>query len=479
MSMSITKEIFTFNNQQIRTFGTIEEPWFCGKDIAIILGYKDTTKSITNHVDEDDKLNFETLLNNTKQGRGESAVPLILNQNDLKTIYINESGLYSLIFSSKLEIAKIFKKWITSEVLPNIRKKGKYEMEEKYQLLLQAKEEIIKKKDLESKYLYFATQHDVDFHIRDNKEDALYLGGHITDLQNYIRKLGKGTINRAINHNVSTIELNKFKIEKVYRTYKDLALPTEQFLHSLLEPLMIKTNKYKREHFLSHHFIIDKITTITLNSIDQCVREINEYILLLKSRNFIYDEIEDKNEEQIKENINEYNEVKEKENIKEDNEHEIKENIEEKICTQCNELLPITNFYTGKSNCRKCLNLKRQERRNKTNIYIKKICENCKNIKEHEQFYKNKKEQDGYMNICKECFLKLYPLQKQCTKCLIIKNLSEFYKDKCHKDGYDTQCKVCNHNYVNCNICNKLVLLNNLERHQKSKKCQKLNLKQN
>ena len=95
-----------------------DQIWFKGKDIANILEYKNTAKSVWDHVDADDKTNFANF------GRGEQ----IVHPLDPQTIMINESGLYALIFGSKMEKAKIFKKWVTSEVLPAIRKTGKYEM---------------------------------------------------------------------------------------------------------------------------------------------------------------------------------------------------------------------------------------------------------------------------------------------------------------------------------------------------------------
>ncbi|EGT3800875.1 phage antirepressor [Clostridioides difficile] len=107
------------NNLQIfknNTFGEIrvieikEEPWFVGKDVAEKLGYKDTSDALKRHVDDEDK------------GVGEIPTPGG-NQN---MRLINESGLYSLILSSKLPNAKAFKRWVTNEILPSIRKTGGY-----------------------------------------------------------------------------------------------------------------------------------------------------------------------------------------------------------------------------------------------------------------------------------------------------------------------------------------------------------------
>ena len=107
-------EVTIFNSPQfgqIRTLTIDGEPWFVGKDVAIALGYKDTVNALKQHVDsEDKKLGWRFT---TPAGSREAVV-------------INESGLYSLIMSSKLTEAKKFKRWVTSEVLPAIRKTGGY-----------------------------------------------------------------------------------------------------------------------------------------------------------------------------------------------------------------------------------------------------------------------------------------------------------------------------------------------------------------
>ena len=91
---------------------TSGEPWFVGKDVASVLGYAKPENALANHVDADDKTTTPI------QGSGS-------NYKTVATI-INESGLYSLILSSKLPTAKKFKHWVTSEVLPTIRKHGAY-----------------------------------------------------------------------------------------------------------------------------------------------------------------------------------------------------------------------------------------------------------------------------------------------------------------------------------------------------------------
>mgnify|MGYP000926339294 CR=1 FL=1 len=109
----MANEVQIFENAEfgkVRTIVKDGEPYFVGKDVADILGYADTNQAIRNHVDDDDKLTRR--FNGSGQNR--------------EMVIINESGLYSLILSSKLPAAKKFKRWVTSEVLPAIRKTGSY-----------------------------------------------------------------------------------------------------------------------------------------------------------------------------------------------------------------------------------------------------------------------------------------------------------------------------------------------------------------
>ena len=103
-------QIFNFDTQDIRVLEKDGEPWFVGKDVATVLGYKDTVNALKSHIDEEDKLGWQITTSGQKRN----------------VTVINESGLYSLVLSSKLESAKRFKRWVTSEVLPQLRKTGTY-----------------------------------------------------------------------------------------------------------------------------------------------------------------------------------------------------------------------------------------------------------------------------------------------------------------------------------------------------------------
>ena len=101
--------LFDYNDSLVRTLSINDEPWFVGKDVANILGYTNPQKAVRDHVDEEDRtVNDSFTVNGTSP------------------VLINESGVYSLIFSSKLPEAKKFKHWITSEVLPAIRETGQF-----------------------------------------------------------------------------------------------------------------------------------------------------------------------------------------------------------------------------------------------------------------------------------------------------------------------------------------------------------------
>lgn len=107
------QDMQVFNNSEfgdVRVLKIDNEPWFVGKDVAKVLGYQNTRRDVNRHVDEDDRRGYRI---GTPSGEQTMTI-------------INESGLYSLILSSKLPQAKKFKKWVTSEVLPTIRKHGAY-----------------------------------------------------------------------------------------------------------------------------------------------------------------------------------------------------------------------------------------------------------------------------------------------------------------------------------------------------------------
>ncbi len=128
-------QVQVFNNVEfgdVRVIMQGEQPWFVGKDVASVLGYSITQKALRDHVDDDDKQLLQKFQNGT------------LDIPNRGLTIINESGLYSLIMSSKLPSAKQFKHWVTSDILPTIRQHGAYLTPEKVEEVLMNPDTIIK-----------------------------------------------------------------------------------------------------------------------------------------------------------------------------------------------------------------------------------------------------------------------------------------------------------------------------------------------
>ena len=128
----MTNEVQIFENAEfgkVRTIVKGREPYFVGKDVAEVLGYKDTVNALKAHVDEEDKTGWQI----TTPSRGTQAATII-----------NESGVYALVFGSKLPQAKAFKRWVTSEVIPTIRKHGGYLTPDKVEEILTDPDSIIR-----------------------------------------------------------------------------------------------------------------------------------------------------------------------------------------------------------------------------------------------------------------------------------------------------------------------------------------------
>ena len=207
-------EIKIFENEefgQVRTLLIDGEPWFVGRDIAEILKYSNTRKAIADHVDDDDKTDGVTI----RDSIGRSQKPII----------INESGLYSLILSSKLPTAKKFKRWVTSEVLPSIRKHGAYIIMPKLEeimanpeslelLLKQLLAETQKNKKLEQQLTVFAPKGEY--------YDRLIETEMLTNLRITAHELG-----------IKPMAFTQFLLDNkyVYRDTQQKVLPYQPYIH--------------------------------------------------------------------------------------------------------------------------------------------------------------------------------------------------------------------------------------------------------
>ena len=144
--MSIIEKVFKYETTELSVIRYNDEIWFKAVVVATILKYTNQCKAIRDHVDPEDKKKLSELMSRSKpnesfrlkgsenESKSKPNESFCLKGNEGDTIYINESGLYSLILRSKLESAKEFKRWVTSQVLPSIRKTGRYDycMNHKY-----------------------------------------------------------------------------------------------------------------------------------------------------------------------------------------------------------------------------------------------------------------------------------------------------------------------------------------------------------
>ena len=165
INMSIMEKVFHYEATELSVIKLKDEIWFKAKQVALLLGYLDPGRSIRQNVDPEDRVSLEKLI-----GRGANHPPPLLVSNfQGSTLYLNESSLYSLIFGSKLESAKAFKRWVTSVILPSMRKTGSFSydtMIQKYNNIKTFK--IFNETDLHAKVINF---------IRSNFKHALIQPG--------------------------------------------------------------------------------------------------------------------------------------------------------------------------------------------------------------------------------------------------------------------------------------------------------------
>ena len=187
----------------VRTLTIEGEPYFAGKDVAEILGYSNPQKAIRDHVDEDDKTVNESF-----------------TVNGTKALLINESGLYSLILSSKLPTAKKFKRWVTAEVLPSIRKHGSYNadysgLSPQLQYLISLEQ---KTKELEQKQTELENKLAESEKNRDEIIKATFEFGRIGELQrNEITKAVKKRAIELCRYAETYDKIGKSVISSIYK----------------------------------------------------------------------------------------------------------------------------------------------------------------------------------------------------------------------------------------------------------------------
>lgn len=197
-------KIFVYHGQEVRTVEMNGQPWFAGKDVAEVLGYANPQKAIRDHVDEEDRT-----VNDSFTVHG---TPIAL---------INESGLYSLVMSSKLSTAKQFKRWVTSEVLPSIRKTGGYI----------AGQETLSPEELMAKALLVAKQTLAE---RDARINELSCANSELTVQNQILLPRAQYFDELVDRNL----LTNFR-----ETAKELGIAPKRFVNWLVEQKYLYRDK--------------------------------------------------------------------------------------------------------------------------------------------------------------------------------------------------------------------------------------------
>lgn len=274
--IDIKNNKLNFNNKEVYIIlDKDNEPWFKGKDICKILEYERSRDAISRHIDEEDKVKYKEFPEAVKHG---------VENIDVKTIFINESGLYSLILSSKLPQAKEFKRWVTKDVLPSIRKTGEYklqkELKKKDKEIKLCKENLEKEKRRTLRLKELAIQ----YKLRDMDQIV-----YISTCKSYAKqnrfKIGgveckeklKG---RLCNYNTSSAKGDEWYFCKIYKVsnYKT----AENRILDLLDKFRDDQDK-KRKEMLHIHFddlkdILDFICEDYEEEIDYLNDNIKQYV---------------------------------------------------------------------------------------------------------------------------------------------------------------------------------------------------------
>ena len=197
--MSIIEKVFHYEENEITVIKCRDDIWFRGKDIAKALGFSIPHKAICEHVDPEDRLSLECL---TKGGL--KRTPL---KNEQKSaIFVNESGLYSLILQSKLESAKVFKRWVTKDVLPSIRKTGRYDycIDHKY-----------------DNTLTFKVENETDLHV---KVVSFLKKRYPHSLFTVTLGENQDTVHKRIYINITQVFASRLRIQKEMASYHLISL---------------------------------------------------------------------------------------------------------------------------------------------------------------------------------------------------------------------------------------------------------------
>ena len=263
--------IFNFNNNNITIIGDSEDPWFIVKEIAEILG-------ITSYRNFISKLESEQV----------RVYQINTNKGTRNVSIMNESGLYEMIFRSDKEIAKQFRKWVFNEVLPSIRKKGKYELEEQHKKEIEEFSKKLEEKEEQYKRVYNVNIELLNFKKLKEKNESIYIVSTYDYSRQGIYKVGrtKNMKDRNSQHNNTHVNGDKVKVLAEFKVNNSVL--TENVIHKKLQGLLIADHK---EFFMVPFDQLRMIIDLIVNHDDtqnEIVNTIIDSVYKLKQKHYDY-----------------------------------------------------------------------------------------------------------------------------------------------------------------------------------------------
>ena len=387
---------FLFDKKEIRIIGTCDEPWFAAVDICNVLGLKNVTVSLKNIPDKWRDLKM--------------LVTPFGNQN---MIIINESALYKLIMRSNKQITEKFQEFVCEEILPSIRKTGEFNLQKQLQ------EKDSKIKDMQDKLDKKIGQ----IKRRNNKKgEMIYMGTNELDKEFFkvgitcnansrISGLSTGTTTDFVMKNKWYTNFNKEIEDAVKKNFEE-------------ERYSMRKELYTLESYNDIHDYIDIL-----------VKVFND-----NDRHPQIEKIPPPSIKRIKNPLC----------------------LPEKPCTVCNIVQQLENFYKAEENtdkrenrCKKCVKKLQEEyieiKRKTETLPTEKICTECNEICDLDDFYKDNQKFDKKSTKCKICFKKIQDKEKVkidikeycCATCKIVKPIDDFHKLARSKTGHKYNCKLC------------------------------------
>jgi prophage antirepressor-like protein len=405
--ITLNEHSFNFNNLKVKIIMDVHNnPWFNGKDVAESLGYKDANDALLSRVSAKYKKSLKELL---EEVAGESPATSFTH-NEGRAVYINEAGVYSLIFSSKLKIAEQFREIVFEQILPSIRKTGEFKLTQELKLLkdkeenlllqLEEKDDIILKHEHDAKFMQEISKNKVDLFPHEKTGNSTIYGASTNkNKKDYLSKIGKGEDDRLSQLNTSHPNSDPLEFDTTLIVHDKVAYNIEQFIHCHLDPFRLKnkSKKTKRNHgsqewFMIHQRLVKIILRSVVNLSENLAQLVNRYIKLLEDNNRNYDVVENLLDEILEEFIN-------AENIEMSDEEYEEDEVEEK-----NE----EEYDSGSDD----------------EIGIQKNCNKCRLTKNLSKFNYDYSRGDNHEPICKECKHINYKKYKE-------KNPEKFEKIEC------------------------------------------------